>query len=50
MGPIFNIDTHVNQAQVKTDLLQYANIDLMVKISPVLFQAEEFFSPLPLYF
>ena len=44
MGPIFNIDTHVDQAQVKTDLLQYANIDLMVMISPVLFHAEEFFS------
>ena len=50
MGPIFNIDTHVDQAQVKFDLLQYANIDLMVMISPILFHAEEFFNPLPLYF
>ena len=50
MGPFFNLDTHVDQGQVKFDLLQYANIDLMVMISPVLFHAEEFFSPLPLYF
>mgnify|MGYP001795363326 FL=1 len=50
MGPLFNIDTHVDQAQVKFDLLQYANIDLMVMISPLLFHVEEFFSPLPLYF
>ena len=44
IGPIFKTDTHVDQAQVKTDLLQYANIDLMVMISPLLFHAEEFFS------
>ena len=44
MGPFFNIDIHIDQGQVKFDLLQYANIDLMVMISPVLFHAEEFFS------